>query len=556
LQKIFQSINFFVFIILSALPILTVIILMIAFNIPAKKAIPFGWIAACSVALLVWKQNPVTLAAWAIDGFLEAVSTFAIIFGALMIMNTLKHSGAVVAIQRCFNGINPDRRIQAIIVGFLFEAFLEGAAGFGTPAALAAPLMISLGFPPLCAAIIALIYNSVPVSFGAAGTPTITAISVTLQSAEKFGINSTDYQSGITSITGVGHSFGTLFVILMGIWVMCKMFGPEKKGRDAFTALPFALFTTIVFDIFYILFALFFGPEFPSLLGSIITIPIVVFAATKGFLCPRNKWDFAPEDKWEKSWLSNVKVNIESDHKMSAFMAWLPYIPIALILIATRLNLFGLKELLSSDFFWINVPSIIGKDNISWSWNWGWNPGIIPFLLICIITFFVYRMSEKEAFSSFKDTVKQISGATIALFFGVSMVYVYRNTGMDATMSKSMLYVLAEALSDAAGKAYVAISPLIGVLGSFMSGSNTVSNTLFASLQFQTATFINISPVVIVAIQNIGGAAGNMICVNNVVAVCATTGTEGNEGRIIKINLIPCLILCIITTAAVCLIFL
>ena len=141
------------------------------------------------------------------------------------------------------------------------------------------------------------------------------------------------------------------------------------------------------------------------------------------------------------------------------------------------------------------------------------------------------------------------------------MVYVYRNTttmanlpaglqavqaSLGATSTPTMLLVMAKALADLFKNAYVIVAPLIGVLGAFMSGSNTVSNTLFASLQFETASLIGISPLIICAMQNIGGAAGNMICVNNVVAACATTGTLGNEGKIIKINIVPCLIYCLI----------
>ena len=118
---------------------------------------------------------------------------------------------------------------------------------------------------------------------------------------------------------------------------------------------------------------------------------------------------------------------------------------------------------------------------------------------------------------------------------------------MNAALTdKSMLYVMAEALANIFKGAYIIIAPVIGVLGAFMSGSNTVSNTLFAGLQFQTAQLVKMSPVLIVALQNIGGAAGNMICVNNVVAACATTGTMGNEGKIIRTNALPCLIYCII----------
>ena len=532
---------------IASLPILLVIVLMLAFNWPAKRALPLGWVLAVVIALLYWKQDFTTSAAWALDGFLEAIGTLVIILGAILIMNTLKHSGAVTAIQRVFNNVNPDRRIQAIIVGFVFAAFIEGAAGFGTPAALAAPLLISLGFPPLCAAIVALIYNSVPVVYGAVGTPTNTAHAVTVQAAEALGADSEAYRMALTKFSAISQATCALFIVFFGVFVMCKMFGKNKSGKEAFAALPFALFTAVVFDVVFLALAFFFGPEFPSLIGAIVTLAIVIFAARAGFLCPKKTWDFEPRSEWDATWLSKQEVKQDVDNGMSAVLAWVPYVLIALILVGTRLNWFGLKTLLTSDAFKVSIKNILGNENVNWTWNWGWCPGIFPFILVCILTFFLHRMPGKKVKEAFVDTFKQTSGAAIALFFGVSMVYIYRNTGMNAVLTdKSMLYVMAEALANIFKGAYVIIAPVIGVLGAFMSGSNTVSNTLFAGLQFQTAQLVKMSPVLIVALQNIGGAAGNMICVNNVVAACATTGTMGNEGKIIRTNALPCLIYCII----------
>ena len=532
---------------IASLPILLVIVLMLAFNWPAKRALPLGWLVAVVIALLYWKQDFTTSAAWALDGFLEAIGTLVIILGAILIMNTLKHSGAVTAIQRVFNNVNPDRRIQAIIVGFVFAAFIEGAAGFGTPAALAAPLLISLGFPPLCAAIVALIYNSVPVVYGAVGTPTNTATAVTVQAAEALGADPEAYRMALTKFSAISQATCALFIVFFGVFVMCKMFGKNKSGKEAFAALPFALFTAVVFDVVFLALAFFFGPEFPSLIGAIVTLAIVIFAARAGFLCPKKTWDFEPRSEWDATWLSKQEVKQDVDNGMSAVLAWVPYVLIALILVGTRLNWFGLKTLLTSDAFKVSIKNILGNENVNWTWNWGWCPGIFPFILVCILTFFLHKMPGAKVKEAFVDTFKQTSGAAIALFFGVSMVYIYRNTGMNAVLTdKSMLYVMAEALANIFKGAYVIIAPVIGVLGAFMSGSNTVSNTLFAGLQFQTAQLVKMSPVLIVALQNIGGAAGNMICVNNVVAACATTGTMGNEGKIIRTNALPCLIYCII----------
>ena len=533
--------------IIASIPILVVIVLMIAFGKPAKIALPIGWVIALAIALFYWRQDTITAFAWALDGFLEAIGTMVIILGAILIMNTLKHSGAVTAIQRVFNNVNPDRRIQAILVGYVFAAFIEGAAGFGTPAALAAPLLISLGFPPLCAAIVALIYNSVPVVFGAVGTPTNTAATIVAQSVTDLGGDTEAYRMALTKFSAISQATCGLFIVFIGIYVMCRLFGKNRSGKDAFAALPFALFTSIVFDVFYLIMAFFFGPEFPSLVGAILTLFVVIFAARKGFLCPKTVWDFEPRNEWDASWLSKQEVKQDVDNGMSAVLAWTPYVLIALILVATRLNWFGLKTLLTGDAFKVKITNILGNEKVNWTWNWGWCPGIFPFILVCILTFFLHKMPMEKVKESFVDTFNQCLGAAIALFFGVSMVYIYRNTGMNAQLSsESMLYAMAEALAHIFQSAYIIIAPIIGVLGAFMSGSNTVSNTLFAGLQFQTATLVKMSPVLIVALQNIGGAAGNMICVNNVVAACATTGTMGNEGKIIKTNIVPCLIYCVI----------
>ena len=114
---------------IASLPILMVVVTMLVFGLPAKIALPIGWLATLGVALGYWRQDALTAAAWAADGFLESLSTLAIVFGAILVMNTLKHSGAVAAIQRGFNGINPDRRVQAVIVSYAFGAFIEGVGG-------------------------------------------------------------------------------------------------------------------------------------------------------------------------------------------------------------------------------------------------------------------------------------------------------------------------------------------------------------------------------------------------------------------------------------------
>lgn len=554
---------------IAAIPILVTIVLMIGFNWGAKKALPLAWALAAIIALLVWKQNWLAVAAYSLQGALDSIGTLVIIFGAILIMNTMKHSGAVTAIQRVFRNISPDRRVQAVIVGFIFGAFIEGAAGFGTPAALAAPLLISLGFPPLSAAIVALIYNSSPVSYGAVGTPTNTASTVVKAQVESLGGDAEVFRMALTRYTAIGHSIACLFIIFLGVFVLCRMFGEKKQGKDALAVLPFCLYVSVTFDVFYLIMAFVFGPEFPALVGAILTLGVVITTSRKGFLMPKDVWDFGPRESWDKSWLSSQQVKEDVDNGMSTIRAWVPYLLIAGLLVATRL----LQKFGPPNTIWdylktgagmtVKIPKIL-IDGCSWAWNWGWCPGIVPFLLVCLLTFWIHKMPGEKIKETFRDTWKQVQGAFIAIIFGVAMVSVYKNTtvmaelpealvamdaALGATSHPSMLLCMAKALADIFQGVFFIVSPLIGVLGAFMSGSNTVSNTLFASLQFETATLVSMSPVIIVAMQSIGGAAGNMICVNNVVSACATTGTLGNEGKIIKTNALPCLIYCLVIIA-------
>ena len=162
--------------IIAFIPIIVTVIVMAGFNWPAKRALPLAWLITAVICLTVWKMGFVMVAAHTVSGMLTSLDTIFVIFGAILIMNTMKQSGAMSTINKMFTSISDDPRIQMIIIGFMFGAFIEGAAGFGTPAALAAPLLISVGFPPLCAAMVALVLNSTPVAYGAVGTPTSTAV--------------------------------------------------------------------------------------------------------------------------------------------------------------------------------------------------------------------------------------------------------------------------------------------------------------------------------------------------------------------------------------------
>lgn len=532
---------------IAFIPIIVTVVLMVAFNWPAKRALPLAWILACVIAFAVWKMNIHDMAAYTITGFLSAFETLVIIFGAILIMNTLKRSGAMSAINGMFKGVTKDARIQAIIIGWVFGAFIEGAAGFGTPAALAAPLLISVGFPPLAAAIVALICNSTPVCYGAVGTPTNTAFATVKDAVAAGGADPDTWKMALTKWSAISMAVGAFFIVFVAVCVLVKLFGKNKSFKDALPCIPFIIFTVAVFDIIYLLIATFIGPELVSLVAAVITLFVSIGAAKAGFLQPKETWTFTPEETWDRSWLSTTEVPEPKVSDMPLLKAFTPYIIIIAILVATRVcQNVGMGWASAMKAFTIGT----GKSGVilGLNWNWAilWNPGVI-FIIVALLTIVIQGMKGSEVSGAWKDTGKQVSGAAIALLFGVAMVNIFRYTNVSSdVMDGSMLLIMARGLAALAGKAYVIVAPLIGVLGAFMSGSNTVSNTLFSSLQFETATILAMPQVFIVALQNNGGAIGNMVCVNNVVSACATTGTIGNEGKIIRTNIVPCIIYCAI----------
>jgi lactate permease len=442
----------------------------------------------------------------------------------------------MAGISRGFIGVSRDKRVQVIIIGWMFEAILEGAAGFGTTAAIAAPLLVGLGFPPLAAAMIALIFNSTPVSFGAVGAPVIGAME-TLAGVLPAGVGTDQFLSAFTLWTSLGHAVVGTFVPLLGLMLLTRFFGPSRTFRPALEAAPFAIFAGLLFTVPNIIIASLLGPELPSMLSGLIGLPIVIAAAQRGFLTPKSTWDFGDESEWEESWRARIDTGKPAESSMPLAKAWLPYVLIALILIATRVPALGLQAWLQSVN--IVVPNILGVEGLTYSMPILYLPGTIPFMLVALLTWWLHRVPRDRIRVAVRDSFKQISGAAIALFFGVAMVHVLLKSGQNAAGYDSMMSVMAQGMAGLAGGIYPLVAPFIGVLGSFMSGSNTVSNILFASLQYETAQNLGFSPVLMVAMQNIGGAIGNMTCVNNVVAVCATVGLVGAEGAILRRNAIP-----------------
>ena len=527
---------------IAFLPILATLILMMVFNWPAKWSLLVSWVMAFVFGVLFFDVDLTALAAGSGYGMLSAIEVIIIITGAILVMNTLKASGATAAINRGFMNICPDKRVQACIIGFSFCSFIEAAAGFGTPAALAGPLLVSLGFPPMAAAMSTLIFDSTAVSFGAVGTPVSTGLAMLGMGGDA------QFVADFGFWTAVPHAVMGTFLPLIVLMMITKFFSHDKSFKPALEAAPFAIFSGLSFTVPFLLIAKFIGYEFASLLGALISIAISVIAAKKGFLVPKKTWDFGDPEKWDDSWLATRKVSPVAESDMPLLKAWVPYVLIAAILVVTRIPQLGLKSLLTSGLpFVVGIQNLFGFDNLDWTLKWAYTPGVV-FILVALLTNVMHKMRAEKIKQSWKDTIDQVTGAAIALLFGLALVEVMKYKNADGL---SMMVAMANALTKLGDSLYLIIAPFIGVLGAFVSGSATVSMTLFANLQYETATALDLPAVLIIAMQCVGAAVGNMVCINNAVAACATIGTTGREGKLIKTNAIPMVIYTLVTVAVI-----
>ncbi|MCT4647907.1 MAG: L-lactate permease, partial [Carboxylicivirga sp.] len=420
------------------------------------------------------------------------------------------------------------------------------AAGFGTPAALAAPLLVGLGFPPLAAAMLALMYNSVSVALGAVGTPFFGATQSIHELLVTNNIDPDHYNHILLHWVAIVNVFAGFLIPVIGLCVITRIFGQEKSIKPGLEIIPFALFASLAFLIPYLLTALCVGPELPSLLGAFIAMGIVMLAARKGFLFPKRTWRFEQKHNNEEHTLENT---VSNSSKMSAFMAWMPYVTIAVLLLITRIPHVGFKTILESQVVKLSVGQWFNLQGLDYQLKWAYLPGIFPFIFVAIMFWGLYKMKTNQIGEVVKNSLHQLSGASIALISGVALVQIMLHSGSEEQLS--MTSQMALAVSDWSGRAYPLFATLIGTLGAFISGSGTVSNILFASFQFEVAQMLEISDVLILSMQCLGGGIGSMLSINNIVAVCATVGCTGVGGRIIRVNSITAFIYYVMVTIVV-----
>ncbi|MFG0297209.1 MAG: L-lactate permease [Maioricimonas sp. JB045] len=535
--------------VLSLLPIASVGLLLVGLRWPSTRAMPVCYVVVVLLALMVWGVPSSIVAAASVKGLIVAASLLYIVFGAILLLNTLDQSGGLARIRQSFVDITPDRRIQAIIIAWLFGSFIEGAAGFGTPAAVCVPLLAALGFPPMGAVVVGMVIQSTPVSFGAVGTPIVIGVNSGLSSdagvmawADAHGY--VPWRSFLQMIglkVALMHTMTGIVIPLFAVSLLTRFFGPNRSWRDGLEVWPFAVFAALAMTGPYLLVAWLLGPEFPSLFGGLIGLAIVVTAARTGFLMPPadRPWQFAPRSEWDETWTGIFRFgDDETDDARSPIglgRAWTPYLLVGLLLVITRLRELPVAGWLKS---WsLSWPEIFGT-RISASAEPLYLPGAV-FLVVSLITFALHRMPVASYGLAWSRSLRALVSASVALVFTVPMVQVFINSEGGSAGYPKMPIALADGMAELSGQAWPVFAPLIGGLGAFVAGSNTISNMMFSLFQFGMGERIGVDPSWMVALQAVGGAAGNMICVHNVVAASAVVGLVGREGAVIRRTLLP-----------------
>ncbi len=506
--------------IISLLPILLPFLLLVVLKTSAKVGMSISFIILAVFAFFLWDMEIITLLSSIIQGIHKAAGILIILFGAIFLMNILKMNGAINRINIGFNNLTKDMRIQVIVIAFLFGGLIEGVAGFGTPAVVVAPLLVALGFRPIVAATVALISNSVPVPFAAVGTPVQIGLGNISTSPEFFN----SIANYITSIEFLAGAFMPTIVVI----VLLLLNKEKSTKRDFLEILPWTLFIGYSYAIIAFITARILGYEFVTIITVLLMLIISTITIRLGFLVPKNIW--------RKEY---VNIDVVEKSNMSLIKAWSPYILVISLLIVSRV--IEPVKIIFQTFIDLSINNILGVSGINSSLQLLYSPGFI-LILAAVLSVLIQNANWSNLKTAGTTSFSNVKGAALALIPTLAMVQIFSNSGINTADLASMPVYLATTLGKSLNSVWILLAPFVGELGSFIAGSATVSALTFSPIQYQIALEYGMNTDLILALGLMGGAAGNMICVHNVVSVSTVVNIEGQEGSIIKKTIIPAII--------------
>ena len=501
------------------------LILLGVINMPATKGMSISALIVLIEGFLFWKMPAKVLLASIFQSIHKALPILWILFGALMMLNVLQHTGAIDRINSGFHTLSADMRIQLILVAFLFGGLIEGVSGFGTPAMVTAPLMIALGFSPMAAVTLALVADSTPASFGAVGTPLTVGLSNVSEKADF--LNAIGQR--ITQLDLLAGTFMPLILVFMLVFVFGK--NDDHKQKDFLSLIPWTIFIGLAYSLLALLISFVVSYEFVSILAPFGAIILAIITIKFKILLPKTVFT--------NPWSTSKKVVTEEKSSMSLLTAWSPYIVVILMLLATR-TIQPLKEFLVKNVN-LSWQNILGYSQINSDWEFLYSPGTLLTISV-IIGLLIQVKSLKSFLPTAKKVVLSMKSTALALIVTLIMVQIFTNSEINLAKLPSMPMYIAEIISKYLSSIWIIIAPFLGQLGSFVTGSTTVSTLTFGQIQADIAVNANVSKELVLAAQLIGAAAGNMICVHNIVSVSSVVGLSGQEGNILRKTVLPALL--------------
>ncbi len=481
---------------LALVPILWLIIAMSLLKFPGYRACCIALIIAALEGTLLWKLSPVQTATAALEGILNALWPIClVILAALFMYNLTLETGAMETIKKMLGSVSDDRRILMLIIAWGFGNFMEGMAGFGTAVAIPAGMLVGVGFDPILAVTACLVINSTPTVFGSVGVPAVTMVGIT----------------GLDTLTFTTYaSLIQIVLTFLSPFLAVAIIGGGMKALKGL--IPFTLIASLSFCVPQVIAAMFIGAELPNILGSVISMACMVLAAR--FLPVRTD----PEFKIPPSRGDDAVLDLNT-----GLRAWAPFIlTFVLLLVTSKLVPFingptaAIKSTLqvyagenpgTLTFYWFNTPGIL---ILIAAFIGGTIQGASPARMGAVL--------KKTFLNNIKTFVTVCSVLAIAKIMGYS----------------GMIGDIAAVLVAVTGSFFPLFSPLIGVIGGFVTGSGTSTAVLFGGLQQQTAQAIGANAAWLCAANEMGGGIGKMICPQSIAIGCAAVGLMGQESKILS----------------------
>lgn len=488
--------NIFVMFILALLPIIWLVVALCIFKMQAHVASVGAFVVAALEALVIWKMPIIAVATASLEGFAMALWPIVIvIIAAVFTYNLTVYTGAMDVIKRMITSVSADSRILVLLIGWCFGGFLEGMAGFGVAIAIPASMLYALGFDPIIAILACLIANGCPTMFGSIGIPTTTLASVTGLDAATLAFTQTLQTAPLLFISPF------LMVMLVG-----------KGFKSLKGIVPFICVASLSFVIPEMIAAKFIGADLPVIIASVCSL-ICSFAYATMI---KNK-------EVPSAYLMDIAQNDDKITLNKALVAWSPFILIFVLLLLTSKLVPFINEPLSA----IKTSVVIyqGAGATPYTFTWINTSGVL-ILISGIIGGFIQKCQIKDLFKVMKNTVIQMS-KTICTMLGVlACAKIMGYSGMISAISTFFVTIL--------GAFFPLASPLIGALGTFVTGSGTSSEVLFGNVQLEAARAIGVSEYWLVAANSLGTSAGKMLAPQSIAIGCAACGLQGKDGEILS----------------------